>query len=270
MDNRAIGVFDSGLGGLTAVKELHRLLPNEDIIYLGDTGRVPYGSRSRETIIKYAQQDIDFLLTKDIKLVLAACGTVSSTLPKEISSKLPVPYADIVQPTAQQACALTSGGRIGVVGTNATLRSNAFGKAIRSIRADVRVFGNPCPLLVHLVENGMVQPDNQITNLTVQMYLEPLMREKIDTLILGCTHYPLLYDIFNRLLGYQVTLIDPGRCAAGYVQRYLMQHDLLADRQREGVTEYNVTDETDSFGKTASIFLGQEVAGTVNRVELVE
>ena len=256
MDNRAIGVFDSGLGGLTAVKELHRLLPNEDIIYLGDTGRVPYGSRSRETIIKYAQQDIDFLLTKDIKLVLAACGTVSSTLPKEISGKLPVPYADIVQPAAQQACALTSGGRIGVVGTNATLRSNAFGKAIRSIRADVRV--------------GMVQPDNQITNLTVQMYLEPLMREKIDTLILGCTHYPLLYDIFNWLLGYQVTLIDPGRCAAGYVQRYLMQHDLLADRQREGVTEYNVTDETDSFGKTASIFLGQEVAGTVNRVELVE
>ena len=252
MDNRAIGVFDSGLGGLTAVKELHRLLPNEDIIYLGDTGRVPYGSRSRETIIKYAQQDIDFLLTKDIKLVLAACGTVSSTLPKEISGKLPVPYADIVQPAAQQACALTSGGRIGVVGTNATLRSNAFGKAIRSIRADVRVFGNPCPLLVH------------------QMYLEPLMREKIDTLILGCTHYPLLYDIFNWLLGYQVTLIDPGRCAAGYVQRYLMQHDLLADRQREGVTEYNVTDETDSFGKTASIFLGQEVAGTVNRVELVE
>lgn len=112
MDNRAIGVFDSGLGGLTAVKELHRLLPNEDIVYLGDTGRVPYGSRSRETIIKYAQQDIDFLLTKDIKLVLAACGTVSSTLPKEISGKLPVPYADIVQPAAQQACALTSGGRM--------------------------------------------------------------------------------------------------------------------------------------------------------------
>lgn len=219
MDNRAIGVFDSGLGGLTAVKELHRLLPNEDIIYLGDTGRVPYGSRSRETIIKYAQQDIDFLLTKDIKLVLAACGTVSSTLPKEISGKLPVPYADIVQPAAQQACALTSGGRIGVVGTNATLRSNAFGKAIRSIRADVRVFGNPCPLLVHLVENGMVQPDNQITNLTVQMYLEPLMREKIDTLILGCTHYPLLYDIFNRAAGLSGHPDRPGQmrgriCAA--------------------------------------------------------
>ena len=270
MDNRAIGVFDSGLGGLTAVKELHKILPNENIVYLGDTGRVPYGSRSRETIIKYAQQDIDFLIKKDIKMILAACGTVSSTLPREISSKLPVPYVDIVLPAAQEACAMSARGRIGVVGTNATLKSNAFGRAMRGIRSDIHVYGNPCPLLVHLVENGMIEPDNQITTLAVQMYLEPLMREKIDTLILGCTHYPLLYDIFNRLLGYQVTLIDPGRCAAGYVQRYLMQHDLLADRQREGVTEYNVTDETDSFGKTASIFLGQEVAGTVNRVELVE
>jgi glutamate racemase len=128
MDNRAIGVFDSGLGGLTTVKELHRILPQEDIIYLGDTGRVPYGSRSRETIIKYARQDIAFLLQKDIKMVVAACGTVSSTLPREISANLPVPYLDIVLPAAQQACAMTSRGRIGVVGTNATLRSNAFGK----------------------------------------------------------------------------------------------------------------------------------------------
>ena len=196
MDNRAIGVFDSGLGGLTTVKELHRILPQEDIIYLGDTGRVPYGSRSRETIIKYARQDIAFLLQKDI------------------SANLPVPYLDIVLPAAQQACAMTSRGRIGVVGTNATLRSNAFGKAIHNIRADVQVYGNPCPLLVHLVENGLVQQENPITRLTVQMYLEPLMKEQIDTLILGCTHYPLLYDIFNELLDYQVTLIDPGRCAA--------------------------------------------------------
>ena len=117
---------------------------------------------------------------------------------------------------------MTSRGRIGVVGTNATLRSNAFGKAIHNIRADVQVYGNPCPLLVHLVENGLVQQENPITRLTVQMYLEPLMKEQIDTLILGCTHYPLLYDIFNELLDYQVTLIDPGRCAAGSVRDLLM------------------------------------------------
>ena len=268
MDNRAIGVFDSGLGGLTTVKELHRILPQEDIIYLGDTGRVPYGSRSRETIIKYARQDIAFLLQKDIKMVVDACGTVSSTLPREISANLPVPYLDIVLPAAQQACAMTSRGRIGVVGTNATLRSNAFGKAIHNIRADVQVYGNPCPLLVHLVENGLVQQENPITRLTVQMYQEPLMKEQIDTLILGCTHYPLLYDIFNELLDYQVTLIDPGRCAAGSVRDLLMKNGQLAQRQRQGITEYNVTDETESFNRTASIFLGEQVKGAVNRIEL--
>lgn len=270
MDNRAIGVFDSGLGGLTAVKELHRLLPNEDIIYLGDTGRVPYGSRSRETIIKYAAAG--HRLFADQGHQAGSCRLRHGQQHPAKGNFQQAAGALCRHRAAGGAAGLRAhlGRRIGVVGTNATLRSNAFGKAIRSIRADVRVFGNPCPLLVHLVENGMVQPDNQITNLTVQMYLEPLMREKIDTLFWAAPHYPLLYDIFNRLLGYQVTLIDPGRCAAGYVQRYLMQHDLLADRQREGVTEYNVTDETDSFGKTASIFLGQEVAGTVNRVELVE
>lgn len=268
MDNRAIGVFDSGLGGLTAVKELHRILPNENIVYLGDTGRVPYGSRSRETIIRYAQQDIDFLLKKDIKMIVAACGTVSSTLPKEISSKLPIPYVDIVLPAAQEACAITTNGRIGVVGTNATLKSNAFGKAIHSIRNDLHVFGTPCPLLVHLVENGMIEPDNQITYLTVQMYLETLIKENIDTLILGCTHYPILYDIFNRILDYKVTLIDPGKCAARFVQKTLLENGMLTDRKTVGVTEYNVTDETETFDKTASIFLGEKVSDAVNRVVL--
>ena len=268
MDNRAIGVFDSGLGGLTAVKELHRILPNENIVYLGDTGRVPYGSRSRETIIRYAKEDIDFLLKKDIKMIVAACGTVSSTLPKAVSEALPIPYVDMILPAAQEACALSSEGRIGVVGTSATLKSNAFGKAIRSISNEIRVFGSPCPLLVHLVENGMIQPDNQITSLTVQMYLEPLMKENIDTLILGCTHYPILYDTFNKILDYKVTLIDPGKCAARYVQSILMKNDMLADREEQGVTEYNVTDETETFDKTASIFLGEKVTGAVNRVTL--
>ena len=190
MDNRAIGVFDSGLGGLTAVKELHNLLPNENIVYLGDTGRVPYGSRSRETIIKYAQQDIDFLLKKEIKMVVAACGTVSSTLPKEISGKLPVPYVDIVMPAAQEACALSSRGRIGVVGTNATLKSNAFGKAMRSIRGDIKVYGNPCPLLVHLVENGMVEPDNEITTLAVRLILQTMGNSRC------ITNSPIRYLLF--------------------------------------------------------------------------
>ena len=214
MDHRAIGVFDSGLGGLTVVKELHKILPNENIVYLGDTGRVPYGSRSRETIIKYAMEDIAFLKSRDVKMIVAACGTVSSTLPREISDHLGVPYADVVRPSAQEACRLTKQGRVGVVGTSASIRSNSYGRTISSLRPEVQVFGNAGPLLVHVVENGLVQPDNQIARLSVEMYLKPLIEEKIDTLILGCTHYPILYDIFDDLLNHEVALIDPGKCTA--------------------------------------------------------
>ena len=268
MDNRAIGVFDSGLGGLTVVKELHRLLPGEDIVYLGDTGRIPYGSRSRETIIKYASQDIDFLLKKDIKMIVAACGTVSSNYPKAMADQLPVPYLDVILPTAQTACALSRKGRIGVTGTAASLRSNAYGKAIRNIRSDARVFGNACPLLVHLVENGLVQPDNPITRLTVQMYLEPLMKEEIDTLILGCTHYPIIYEVFNSLMDYKVTLVDPGRCTAKAVQCYLARNQMLSEKQEGGASEYNVTDDLAGFEASASLFLGEPLRGKGNLVSV--
>ena len=269
MDNRAIGVFDSGLGGLTVVKELHKILPNENIVYLGDTGRVPYGSRSRETLIKYSMQDIQFLKGYDIKMIVAACGTVSSTLPKEISDNLGVPYADVVLPAAQEACALTSQGRIGVIGTAASMRSNAYGRTIRNIRNDVRVFGNACPLLVHLVENGMVQPDNEITRLCVEMYLKPLMAENIDTLILGCTHYPIIYDIFNKVLDYKVTLIDPGQCSARYVKKVLADRKLLNGGEKTGTTQYFVTDQVSGFDQTASLFLGEPVGDNITQVELV-
>ncbi len=268
MDNRAIGVFDSGLGGLTVVKELHKILPKENIVYLGDTGRIPYGSRSRETIIKYAQEDIDFLKSRDVKMIVAACGTVSSTLPKEISENLGVPYADVVLPSAQEACKLTANGRVGVVGTSASIRSNAYGRTICGIRPEAQVFGNACPLLVHVVESGLIQPDNQIAKLSVEMYLKPLVEERIDTLILGCTHYPILYDIFNELLNYQVSLIDPGKCTARYVKSVLTSKDLLCDRETEGNTEYNVTDQPNGFEQTASIFLGEPVKDSVNWVQL--
>ena len=269
MDHRAIGVFDSGLGGLTVVKELHKILPNENIVYLGDTGRVPYGSRSRETIIKYAMEDIAFLKSRDVKMIVAACGTVSSTLPREISDHLGVPYADVVRPSAQEACRLTKQGRVGVVGTSASIRSNSYGRTISSLRPEVQVFGNACPLLVHVVENGLVQSDNQIARLSVEMYLKPLIEEKIDTLILGCTHYPILYDIFDDLLNHEVALIDPGKCTARYVKDVLAAQGMLSDRKELGSTDYNVTDQVSGFEQTASLFLGEPVNGSLNRVELV-
>lgn len=268
MDNRAIGVFDSGLGGLTLVKELHRIMPQENIVYLGDTARIPYGTRSRETILRYAQEDIAFLQDKDVKMIVAACGTVSSTLTKEITSSLAVPFVDVILPTAQAACALTSHGKIGVIGTAASMGSNAYGKTIRNIRNDVRVFGNACPLLVHLVENGMIQEDNQITRLTVEMYLKPLMEEGIDTLILGCTHYPIIYPVFNSVLDYKVTLVDPGKATAQYVKNTLSKAGLFCTREEKGKTEYNVTDQPQSFGQTDSLFLGEAVTEQVNQVRL--
>ena len=211
MDNRAIGVFDSGLGGLTTVRELRKLLPDERIVYFGDTGRVPYGNRSRETIRNYAMQDIRFLKRHEVKLVIAACGTVSSALTPELSAEAGVPFSGVVVPAAQAACAATVNGRIGVIGTTATVRSGAYGRAIRTINPDARTFGNACPLFVPLVENGFIQPDNEITAKVAEIYLKPMIDERVDTLILGCTHYPLIYDIIDRALGSRVTLIDAGK-----------------------------------------------------------
>ena len=202
-------------------------------------------------------------------MIVAACGTVSSTLPREISDHLGVPYADVVRPSAQEACRLTKQGRVGVVGTSASIRSNSYGRTISSLRPEVQVFGNACPLLVHVVENGLVQPDNQIARLSVEMYLKPLIEEKIDTLILGCTHYPILYDIFDDLLTHEVALIDPGKCTARYVKDVLTAQGMLSDRKELGSTDYNVTDQVSGFEQTASLFLGEPVNGSLNRVELV-
>ena len=251
MDNRAIGVFDSGLGGLTTVRELRKLLPDERIVYFGDTGRVPYGNRSRETIRKYAMQDIRFLKRHEVKLVIAACGTVSSALTPELSAEAGVPFSGVVVPAAQAACAATVNGRIGVIGTTATVRSGAYGRAI----------------FVPLVENGFIQPDNEITAKVAEIYLKPMIDERVDTLILGCTHYPLIYDIIDRALGSRVTLIDAGKQVARWAQGYLAREDLLAGPGGGG-TEFYVSDSPDGFSEIAGLFLGGDVKGDVTQIDL--
>ncbi len=266
MDNRAIGIFDSGLGGLTAVKELRRLLPNEHIIYFGDTGRVPYGSRGRAIIQKYAMQDIAFLKQHDVKLILAACGTASSALTPQQTDCIGIPYSGVVLPSAQAACAATVSGRIGVIGTSATVRSGAYGRAIRSIRPDVHVFGNACPLFVPLVENGFIQPDNEITTKVAEQYLLPMRKEQIDVLILGCTHYPLIYSIIDRIFESKVTLIDPGREVARWAQGYLAQHGLLGEG--DGRCEFYVSDSPEGFTETAALFMGENIKSDVTQVDI--
>lgn len=262
MDNRPIGVFDSGLGGLTAVRELCKILPNESIVYFGDTGRIPYGTRGRDTIIKYAEQDIAFLLTKDVKYIMAACGTVSSTFPKEKSATLPVPYIGVVNSAAKAAVAASAQGRIGILGTSATIASNSYNKAILEILPTAQLTATACPLFVPLVENGYINKDNKITRLAAEEYLQEAKRANVDTLILGCTHYPLLSEILHDIMGSGVTLIDPGFCAAHSAKQELAKADLLsANKTEKTVCEYYVSDNVESFKALSKVFLKEYAGG---------
>lgn len=262
MNNDAIGVFDSGIGGLTAVKELNKLLPNENIIYFGDTARVPYGSRSRETVMKYARQDVEFLRKHKIKMIIAACGTVSSVVGTK-SLVTDMPFTGVILPAVQAACGATKNGRIGVIGTPATIKSGSFGKAVKNINPHAFVIGNPCPLFVHLVENGYTDRNNKITKLAAEEYLAPIKAEGVDTLILGCTHYPVIKDIISDIMGNDVTLISPGAEAAKYAQSCLMEKDMLSDRTESGKNTYYVSDSTELFEENAKHFLEHAVEGEV-------
>ena len=185
MDKRPIGVFDSGLGGLTAVRELRRILPGEDIIYFGDTGRIPYGTRSRETILRYARQDIAFLLSKGVKYLMAACGTVSSTYPAEEAAALPVPYTGVVSAAVEGAVQATRTGKVGVIGTSATIRSGSYVRLLEEKLPDARITALACPLFVPLVENGFADDHGGVAGIVARQYLEPILQADVDTLILG-------------------------------------------------------------------------------------
>ena len=258
MDTRPIGVFDSGLGGLTVVKKLREVLPHEDIVYFGDTGRVPYGTKGRETILRYARQDMQLLLNHDVKLIVAACGTVSSFVTEELTRRLPVPFLSVLAPAAQKAAALSSTGRIGVLGTSATVHSKSYGKAIRGIRADAVVLGKACPMFVPLAENGYIH-GHPMALPFAQEYLESLKKEDLDVVILGCTHYPLLFETIHQVLGDSCRYVDTGAEAALSAQAYLTLHSLRKESEEPGRLTLMVSDLTDSFADTAALFLGEPV-----------
>jgi glutamate racemase len=266
VDNRAIGVFDSGLGGLTAVRELRSLMPNEDIIYFGDTGRVPYGTKGHETIIKYALQDIRFLLSFDVKAIVIACGTVSSTALKQVCAMSPVPVIGVLNPAVKKAVTKTQSGRIGVLGTSATIRSGSFEKKILELFPEAVVKNRACPMFVPLVENGYFQKENNIVHLIAEEYLAEL-KGQVDTLILGCTHYPLLIDVIADIMGDGVTLIDAGKETAIVTAKLLSEKDILCIRDCKGSSLFFVSDCTDDFTKLAGIFLKQPIH-SVKQIEI--
>ncbi len=266
MKNDAIGVFDSGMGGLTAVQELNRILPHENIIYFGDTARIPYGSRSRETILRYAKEDVAFLRQHKIKMIIAACGTVSS-----VAAEHPIvtdlPFTGVIAPAIEAACLATKKKRIGIIGTPATIKSGSYIKAIAQTHPDVMVIPQACPLFVHLVENGYTDFNNPVTRLVAQEYLEPVRRENVDVLILGCTHYPVIADLIGDIMGPDVTLISAGAEAAQFAKQCLEEQGLLSDRTEKGKNTYYVSDSTEMFEENARFFLREEVHGDVFRSE---
>lgn len=260
MDNRPIGVFDSGLGGLTAVKELEKELPGESLVYFGDTGRVPYGTRGREIIRRYAREDMDFLLRHDVKAVLAACGTVSSTA-ADIGAGLPVPYFDVIQPTAMAAVRATKNSRIGVLGTSATIHSGSYTRAIQQIDKGIEVFPMACPLFVPLAENGFIDPEDDLVKIVVERYLAPVREAGADTVILGCTHYPLLSAAIGRFMGPETKLINSGREAARALSEALSGAGGLCSPESGRKAEFYVTDAPENFSTVAELFLGHSVEG---------
>ena len=267
-DNRPIGVFDSGLGGLTAMATLMKTLPGEDICYLGDTGRVPYGVRSRETIKKYAGQDMAFLESLNVKAAVVACGTVSAVALDQIRSQFQLPIYGVLEPAAAEALRRTKTGRLGIIGTEATISSGAYERILRSLQGDIQITSRSCPLFVPLVENGRVHPGDVVIETIIKEYLSPLKEANIDTLILGCTHYPILETVIARFLGPEVALISSGAAAAELVSQDLARQNLLSDKETKGTHRYFVTDAVSGFEKLASLFLQQDVSGKVEQISL--
>lgn len=256
MDSRPIGVFDSGLGGLSVIKELNRVLPDENIIYFGDTGRVPYGTRSAETIVKYAKEDEKFLLSHDVKLIIAACGTVSSVA-SHTANGLPVPFIEVVTPASKAAVKATKNGKIGVLGTSATVNSNSYKLKMLEIKPDLEILQVACPMFVQLVEAGWIDRNDEVTVATAKRYLQPLIDSGVDTVILGCTHFPAIKEIIADIMGEDVVLINSGTEAALTAAKYLKENGLLGEG---GHRRYFVSDRPQSFSTTAGILLGNEIS----------
>jgi glutamate racemase len=249
-----IGIFDSGVGGLTVVRQIHKALPREDLVYLGDTARVPYGTKSPSTVVRFSCEDTQFLLQQNVKAVVVACNTASAWALPTLEKKFKVPIFGVIVPGVCAALEMTRNRRIGVIGTSATIRSKAYSNALLARGEAMSVFARACPLLVPLVEEGWT--NRRVTAEILREYLGPLRRHRIDTLILGCTHYPLLKPAIRKVVGRDVTLIDSAASCARYVKERLDKLRLLCPaRRRVGSIQPFVTDETDRFAEVAERFL---------------
>jgi glutamate racemase len=259
----AIGIFDSGVGGLTVVQALAAALPREHLIYLGDTGRHPYGTKSPETVTRYSLDNVEFLVERGVKMVVVACNTASSVALGTLAARYPFPTVGVIQPGARAALARTTNGRIGVIGTEGTISSGAYTRALRALRPTLEIFTRSCPLLVPLAEEGWLE--GPVPRGAVETYLASLRTSGIDTLVLGCTHYPLLKPLIAEVMGDAVALVDSAEETARDVAALLEAHD-LGRRRGSGSASFFVTDVPDRFIRTGQRFLGARLDSAV-RVE---
>ncbi|KXZ38898.1 glutamate racemase [Alkalithermobacter thermoalcaliphilus JW-YL-7 = DSM 7308] len=264
MKNNPIGVFDSGIGGLTVLKEIMDVLPNEDIVYFGDTARVPYGPRSKETVTKYTFQCINFLLTKNIKAIVIACNTATARSLDKAKEKYDIPIIGVVEAGAKTAASITKNKKIGVIGTEGTINSRAYEVEIEKIDPKISIIGKSCPLFVPIVEEGWA--DTDIAYMAATRYLQDLKNENIDALVLGCTHYPLLTNTVAKVMGNSVTLVNPARETAKDLKNVLMKEGLLREENKTPKYEYYVSDGPDKFKQIGENFLKK----TIDNINLVE
>lgn len=258
MDNRPIGVFDSGLGGLTVLKEIMKIIPNENIIYFGDTARVPYGPRSKETIIKYTFQAIDFLISKNVKAIVIACNTATARALKEANEKYDLHIIGVIEAGAKTVAYTTKNKIVGVIGTDGTIRSKAYNAEIVKIDPEIKIIDKSCPLFVPIVEEGWANTD--IALLTAKRYLEELIENGIDSLVLGCTHYPLLKRIIGEIVGSDVKLVNPAKETAKDLKKILENNNMLRlESKIEPKYEYYVSDIPEKFATIAEEFLKKEI-----------
>jgi glutamate racemase len=255
--SRPIGVFDSGIGGLTVVKALQELLPNERVFYVGDTARVPYGNKSAETVERYSIELANMLMRENAKVIVVACNTVSSVAIPKLRTNVSVPVIGVIEPGAQAAIAMTRNRHVGVIGTRATIRSGAYENALRALNVHVRVTSQACPLLVPLIEEGLL--NDALTDQAIARYLDPMIADGIDTLVLGCTHYPLLAGAIGRALGDDVKLVDSARNCAVAVRNLLDRQSLRAPTSAKGTLQVALTDSADNFLSVAKEALQLEI-----------
>jgi glutamate racemase len=254
---KAIGIFDSGIGGLTVVREIVAKMPRENIIYLGDTARVPYGIRSPETVTRYSFENTQFLLAQEIKMLVVACNTASAISLDAVKKEFPLPVVGVLEPGARAAVAATRTRKLGVIGTEATIASGAYETAIKRLAPDVEVHSLACPLFVPLAEEGWT--DNDVAQLVAEKYLAPLRRTGIDTLVLGCTHYPLFKSVITRVIDSDIRLIDSATETAKEVEDVLEKLKWRINGAEEGLRKFYVTDLPSRFEKIGKRFLGNSL-----------